>query len=74
MGSLNRYPIEEAQVKKLVLRLDALRVESFEVPDAAPAGGTVRAHVETWEARPTCNTQMFTDACDCYFTEGERGC
>jgi hypothetical protein len=54
-------------VKKLILKLDVLKVESFEVSDAARAAGTVRAH-GTWYGG-TCVTQCATGPCDCYFTD-----
>lgn len=47
-------------MRKLVLDLDALTVETFETTGAEGAGGTVRAH-ETFDSECQCDT----DSCQC---------
>lgn len=49
---------EEADLKKLILKIDTLRVESFEVSDRERAGGTVRAHAT-----------VDTGPCDCAWSD-----
>ncbi|HEX6749261.1 MAG TPA: hypothetical protein VF092_18330 [Longimicrobium sp.] len=45
-------------MKKLILKIDTLRVESFEVSDRERAGGTVRAHAT-----------VDTGPCDCAWSD-----
>ncbi|HEX6749262.1 MAG TPA: hypothetical protein VF092_18335 [Longimicrobium sp.] len=54
-------------MKKLILRVDTLRVESFDVSERERASGTVHAHDGTWGE--TCNTQCATGICDCVLTD-----
>jgi hypothetical protein len=46
--------LEKATMKKLILHLDDLKVDTFEVSRTAPARGTVRANDYTYAGEYTC--------------------
>ena len=54
-------------MKKLALKIDALRVESFEVAGPERMGGTVRAHAGARFGNSGM-TQCLTGICDCVIT------
>lgn len=55
-------------MKKLALKIDELAVESFEVVEREPRGGTVRGHVPETMYEATCRTQCATGPCECLYT------
>ncbi|HSU15273.1 hypothetical protein [Longimicrobium sp.] len=59
-------------MKKLTLRMDDLRVDSFDTAQAAKAAGTVRGQEDVTFLQATCRTCDVTcnPSCDdtCYYT------
>jgi hypothetical protein len=55
-------------VKKLALKIDALRVESFEVAAPERTEGTVCAHADA-RFHNSIRTQCVTGICDCVITD-----
>jgi hypothetical protein len=59
-------------MKQRKLRLDDLRVETFEISREQGGRGTVHAHQESGECTPVCSVDVETCAHNCTFSLPEH--